>query len=53
MTTLEVTSNRQTFYTLNETEPRKNVPAARYQTGRGLTALVVILMDLLIKLDPR
>jgi hypothetical protein len=53
MTTLEVTSNKQTFYTLNRTEPRKSVPAARYQTGKGLTALVVIVMDLLVKLDPR
>jgi len=26
---------------------------ARYQTGRGVTALVVLLMDLLVSLDPR
>ena len=26
---------------------------ARYQTGRGITALVVVLMDLLVRFDPR
>lgn len=53
MTTLEVTTNQQTFYTLNRIEPQKREPIARYQTGKGLTALVVIIMDLLVKLDPR
>jgi hypothetical protein len=37
----------------SEVEQQKAEPIARYRTPRGLTGLVVLIMDLLIRLDPR
>ena len=39
--------------TTNEVQRQASTTIARYQKGRGITAVVIILMDLLVRFDPR
>lgn len=61
MVTVEVTGiagNTHTglykrFSRQDEMQLQTQTTIARYQKGRGITAVVVILMDLLVRFDPR
>ena len=53
MTTMEMTANEQIGSKVDNVEPQEPATIARYQTPGGFTGLVVLLMDLLVRLDPR
>lgn len=53
MTTKELYSEAKIAYRANKVERQEQQKIARYQLPRGPTALLVILFDLLLKLDPR
>lgn len=52
MVTMEMTVNQKAINTV-KIMPQKSETTARYQTPRGFTGLVVMVMDLLGRLDPR
>jgi hypothetical protein len=53
MTTMEMTANQQVVNKADNVEPQEPATIARYQTPGGFTGLVVLVMDLLVRLDPR
>ena len=52
MVTVEATVNQKAVNTI-KIESKISETIARYQTPRGFTGLMVVVMDLLVKLDPR
>ena len=53
MTTMEMIENRQAVNKADNVRPQEKAIIARYQTPGGFTGLVVLVMDILIRLDPR
>lgn len=52
MVPMEMTVNQKAVNTI-KVESQISETIARYQTPRGFTSLMVMVMDLLVKLDPR
>lgn len=52
MVTMEITVNQKAVNTI-KVESQISETIARYQTPRGFTGLMVMVMDLLVKIDPR
>jgi hypothetical protein len=53
MTTMATITNRQVVNKADNVESQEPATIARYQTPGGFTGLVVLVMDLLVRLDPR
>ena len=52
MVTMEITVNQKAVNTI-KVESQITETIARYQTPREFTGLMVTVMDLLVKIDPR